>query len=540
MRFWRFRSTTRGCAALIAIAATVQGLGAQKAPPTPAAQPPAAEVPSDPLGRTTPRGTMIWFLNAARRGEDAVASQYLNARVSGAAAEALAHDLFVVLDARLPARLLKISDEPTGSLANPLQPDQEVVGTIEGSAGRVDIVLQRVQRRESAPIWLFSTATLDAVPQLHDEVVASRQNPLVPAFLRATRIGGVRLVEWLLVLVGLPAVYLMIALLNRALTPVAGRLLRRFVRPPDARFRNVLPVPARALLVALIGGWALNVLPVSLRVRQLWFNTAIVVVTGTVVWLLMLVNAEVERHIHRRIPRSNTAAGAALLHVLRRAADLLIIFAGFIFVLRHFGVDPTPALAGLGVGGLAVALAAQKTLENVIAGASLIFDQAVRVGDLLKMGEVVGTVDHIGLRSTRIRTLDRTIVSVPNGQIANVTLETISARDKFWFHPVVPLRYETTPEQLRQVVDGVRQLLEHHPLIDPESVRVRLFRLGAFSMDVEVSAYLRAGDWNAFMAIQEELLFTVTEIVNRSGTAVAIPAQTMYLANATASLPLER
>ena len=153
-------------------------------------------------------------------------------------------------------------------------------------------------------------------------------------------------------------------------------------------------------------------------------------------------------------------------------------------------MDPTPALAGLGVGGIAVALAAQKTLENVIAGASLIFDQAVRVGDVLKMGDVQGTVDHIGLRSTRLRTLDRTIVSVPNSQIANMSLETLSARDKFWFHPVVGVRHETMPQQLHAVVDGIRRLLDEHPSVDRESVRVRFLSLGPFSLDVDVFAYV--------------------------------------------------
>ena len=108
-------------------------------------------------------------------------------------------------------------------------------------------------------------------------------------------------------------------------------------------------------------------------------------------------------------------AAASLVRLLRRGADAVVIFLGLLATLRLFAVDATPALAGLGVGGIAVALAAQKTLENVIAGASLIFDQAVRVGDTLKMGEFTGTVDHIGLRSTRLRTMDRTIVSIPNG-----------------------------------------------------------------------------------------------------------------------------
>ena len=159
-----------------------------------------------------------------------------------------------------------------------------------------------------------------------------------------------------------------------------------------------------------------------------------------------------------------------------------------------------------------MALAAQKTLENVIAGASLIFDQAVRVGDTLKMGDVVGTVDHIGLRSTRIRTLDRTIVSIPNGQIANASLETLSARDRYKFRHVVGLRYETTSDQLRAVVDSIQRLLDAHPSADRASVRVRFFQLGAFSLDVEV-CLLFARDWDHFLEMQEALLFKVTETV---------------------------
>ncbi len=202
-------------------------------------------------------------------------------------------------------------------------------------------------------------------------------------------------------------------------------------------------------------------------------------------------------------------------------------------MLRHFGIDPTPTLAGLGVGGIAVALAAQKTLENIIAGASLILDQAVKVGDYLKIGDVTGTVEHIGLRSTRIRTLDRTVVSIPNGQIASATLETMSARDRFWFHPDMRLRYETTPAQLRTFLDGCRQLLASHPSVQAGEQRVCFRRVGPYSLDVEISAYVVARDWSEFLRIQEQLLFALTEMVTRSGTTLALPAQVTYVGDAS-------
>jgi MscS family membrane protein len=476
------------------------------------------------------------FLQAARAGENTLAARYLNTKATGQRAETLAQNLFVVLDARLPARLWRISDTPEGSGENPMAPNQEVVGTVDGPGGAVDIVVERVDRGDPGLIWLFSSASLEAIPAVYDDVVASRHANL-PVFLTKTRVGGFRLVDWLAALIGLPIVYLATILLNRLLTPVIGRMRRRMSGEAKPVAGNALPAPARLLLASAVGGWLLSALPLSLPARQLWSNAVSLITIGAVVWLLVLLNGRIEDHIRRKIPRSTAAAGSSLLRLARRAVDVLVLFGGFIALLRHFGIDPTPALAGLGVGGIAVALAAQKTLENVIAGASLIFDQAVRVGDFLKMGDVQGTVDHIGLRSTRIRTLDRTVVSIPNGQIANVSLETLSARDKFWFHPVVPLRFESTPEQLRSVVDGIRQLLDEHPSVDSESVRVRFFRLGSFSLDIDVFAYLYAHDWNHFLEIQEQLLFDVTDIVSRSGTWIAFPSQTMYVAGAPASIP---
>jgi MscS family membrane protein len=509
---------------------------AQSLPGAPAAsEQPPAHVSKDALGRDTPRGTVSGFLSAARRGQDELAVQYLNSRLRAEAAAALARDLFVVLDARLPARLSLISDAPEGSRANPLKPHQEIVGTVDSAAGTVEIVVERVERADGGPIWLFSDETLQWIPALHKEVALGWEEGVLPRFLTRTRVGGVRLFEWVAVLLGLPVCYLLTVVLNRLLTPLVRGSWRRLFKQSTLVAGDVLPLPVRLLILAFAIRWFLSSVPLPLLVRQFWAAAASLITIAAIVWLLILFNGEIEQYIRRRFPRSNMAAAASLVRLLRRGVDLLVIFGGIVATLRRFGVDPTPALAGLGVGGIAVALAAQKTLENVIAGASLIFDQAVRVGDFLKMGEISGTVDHVGLRSTRIRTPDRTIVSVPNSQIASASLETISARDKFWFHPVVGLRYETTAPQLHAVVDGIRRLLEKHPSIDAGSVRVRFIRLGPFSLDVDVSAYLYARDWDHFLELQEQLLFGVTETVERAGTAIAFPSQTMYVAGASDS-----
>jgi MscS family membrane protein len=533
----------RACRSILIVACALtlvsSALRAQQPGPPPQTAPAApsqAEQPRDPLGRDTPRDTVLGFLAAGRRGAENVARQYLNTSLSDADAAVLSHQLFVVLDARLPPRLMKISDAPSGSKSDPSKPNQEVVGTIESAGGDVDVILERVTRQDSAPIWLFSEATLSSVPALYGEVTTVFGEGSVPRFLTRTRVLGIRVFEWIAVLLGLPLIYLLTMLLNRVLRPVIRALWRRVASQSDLFDGDVLPGPVRLLILVIAIRWLLSSLPLPLLVRQFWSNLAAVLTIVGGVWLLYFLNAETERYVRRRFPRANMAAAATLLRMIRRLVDLLVIFSGVLVLLRHYGVDPTPALAGLGVGGIAIALAAQKTLENVIAGASLIFDQAVRVGDFLKMGDVQGTVDHIGLRSTRIRTLDRTIVSVPNSQIANVSLETFSQRDKFWFHPVVGLRYETTSQQMRAVVDGIRRLLDEHSSVEHESVRVRFLRLGAFSLDVDVFAYVFARDWNHFLEIQEQLLFAVTGIVEKAGTEIAFPSQTMYVTNTQGAL----
>ena len=530
--FARGRSVTRRVpwALVLALAVCAPIVHTQGLPGAAAISAPQPEAPKDLLGRSTPRGTVLAFIAAGRKGDNDLARRYLNTPLAGDAAEKQAHQLFVVLDARLPPRLTQVSDSPEGSRANPLAPDEEVVGTIPGASGPVEVVVERVKQPRGEPIWLFSKRTLDAMPAEFAEV-SSRARPYLPRFLFEWSVGNVRLYEWLTVLIGLPIFFLITALVNRALRPIARFTLRRVFARTDPSFTHALPTPIRLLLLAIAIRWLIAAMPLSLLVRQSLSNLAVIVAIVGLAWLTIVANGQLERYFAGRIPRSSHAGAVSLLRVGRRLADILIVMVAILGVLRHYGVDPTPLLAGLGVGGIAIALAAQKTLENIIAGASLIFDEAVVIGDYLRVGTIEGTVENIGLRSTRIRTLDRSLVTVPNSQIANLSLETLSARDKFWFHPILGLRYETTAEQMQSVLDGTRKLLARHAMIEAASVRVRFKNMGAYSLDVDVFAYVLARDWGHYLEIQEELLMAISGIVRAAGTDVAFPSQTMYVQN---------
>jgi MscS family membrane protein len=493
------------------------------------------EVPKDPLGRSAPRGTVLGFLTAARDGEDELASQYLNTRLRGHDAAVLAHQLFTVLDRRLPPTLNQLSDKPEGSLSNPLKPDQELVGTINGENRDVDIFVERVDRGKSGFLWLFSSKTLDAIPDLYDQVNVVSVDNVLPQFLVTTRFGGIALFEWLAVFVGIPLLYFLTILLSRLISSLVSLLSRRLYRKPDLANSDFFPVPVRLLLLAFFIHWITSKVGLPLLARQFWSSTATVITIAASVWLLILFARWAEEHARRRLRSRNHTGAISMLLLARWVFDLLVVFAGLLVTLHYFRVNATAALAGLGVGGIAVALAAQKTLENVIGGVSLIFDQAVRVGDVLKVGDTQGTVAEIGLRSTRIRTLDRTVVSVPNGQIANMSLEDLSTRDKFWFHPILALRYGTTTPQMCTVLEGIRSLLEESRHLQPDSVRVRFLRFGPASLDIEVFAYVLARDWNQFLEIQEGLLLSILQCIESSEVQFAFPLQTILAASSTSN-----
>ncbi len=520
------------CACLFIACLSVAQASAQSPQPTPApaaAAPAAPEQPKDPLGRETPRGTVLGFMNAARQQKQDVAPLYLDSGLSGEDAIELAQKLYVVLNSRLPVRVNVLSERNEGSLVNPLKPDEDIVGTINTARGPLQLIVERVEGANGTRIWLFSRETLSAIPDVYNEIDLITVDGILPPFLAQPRIGDIRIVDWILLIGGIPLLYKLLGLLGPLFNPLLVMGRKAMGRPAGPRL--TVHGSVRLLILAATIRWFVLTIDLPLIERQLYAVIRVAFLICGLVWLLLLLNDFAERYARTRIHVSNLGESIALLRLARRVADVLVICAGGIAALAYFGIDATAALAGLGIGGIAVALAAQKTLENVIGGFSLVFDKAVRVGDFLKLGETLGTVDRVGLRSTRIRTLDRTILSVPNGQIATANIETFSDRDKFWFRHVIGVRYGTTPMQMRQIVTRVRELLAGQTGVEIDSVRARFFRVGASSLDIEIVAYIFALDWSAFLEVQEGLLLRIMEIVEDAGTEIAFPSQTVHLSD---------
>jgi MscS family membrane protein len=217
----------------------------------------------------------------------------------------------------------------------------------------------------------------------------------------------------------------------------------------------------------------------------------------------------------------------ALVPLMSRIARMALFFVGVIVLLSELGVPVTSLLAGLGLGGLAVALAAQKTVENLIGAISIGADQPFMEGDFVKIEDFVATVERVGLRSTRFRTLDRTLITIPNGKLAEMRIESYTARDRFRLSTTLQVIYETTPEQLRTVLANVEKLLREHPKIWPDSITVRLVRINPPSLDIDVMAWFAVPDFDTFQLCRQDVLIEVLRIVQSAGSSLAYPTQTL-------------
>lgn len=229
--------------------------------------------PSDPLGRTTSRSTVLGFFKAARNGDFDTAAEYLNTKRRSKADADLARQLSVIMDRRLAARLSELSDHPEGSLAIPAKPDQDLVGTISSESGNVDILLERVDRGRAGRLWLFSARTLNSVPDLYAEMDIDTPGTMLPGVL-ATRILGIPLIQWLAILVGFPLFCVVMVLLNRRLSRLASRLRSQLRGNPNLPDPTILPGALRILLLVGTIRWILAKTTMPLLARQIWSTEA--------------------------------------------------------------------------------------------------------------------------------------------------------------------------------------------------------------------------------------------------------------------------
>lgn len=513
--------------------------GAQQIVPGTSGAPQAARVSLDPLGRDNPQSAVISFLQACRTQDYRQAAAYLDLRGLPAAQRAiegptLARQLEQLLDRSAEFDAGSLSRNPEGDTGTG---GREPVAAVLDSGRAYQLDLERVELRPNHPVWQFSSSSVNLIPQLYKLVGESAFERRLPDPLVSWTLLDTSLWRWLaLVLLGALLTALS-SLLSRGLLLLAHPLLHRASAYLHTELLEALAGPLRVLVAVAGFRVGMEFIDPSALLR-LYLDRALAFLFSIgVAWAAMrLIDVATDR------TRFVLAAGhgnlsSSILPLVNKLIKIVIFVLTVTVILSNYGYNTTTVLAGVGVGGLAVALAAQKTLENLFGGVAVISDRPVLVGDICRFGDRTGTVEEIGLRSTRIRTLDRTLVTVPNGQFSSMTLENLSRREEMWFHPRLSLMRETSPAQIQQLLDSISGLLALNPKVASANRSVWFAAVGAYSLDLDVSAYILTADDDEFSRVQQELLLRILEAVAAVGARLALPTQANinYTANNAAA-----
>jgi len=494
--------------------------------------------PEDALNRGTPRSSAIGFLETCSRFDFEKAAEYLDLRnlpdeVVELGGHELARQLNHVLSRSVWLDDYNVSDKPEGAKGDGLPDYRDELIVIKTPHRDYPIWMQRVPRGDGERIWKISNRSVAMIPELYEEFSYSAPVEMIRKwFPEDVSLLGIEAFKWFIILA--------VAVICWPIFWIVGWLLSRLFSSPEreiyALVRKVFSGPFVFISTLVVTGITLERLGAG-AYAQMVMDAKTLIIIGFV-WALWTVVNLFKKYKQNNLMGQNRPGAAKLLQPMTTLIKMLIVTFGLLFWLSNIGVNITTVLAGLGVGGLAVALALQKPIEDMM-GALTIFSQApIRVGDFCKYGDVLGTVEDIGLRTTRVRTLTNTVVSIPNSRIAYMEVENLSYREKIRFWPTLRLRYDTTQAQLQEVRDNIWKLLTKNEQVHDEPVRVRLTDFDEDAILIKVHCFLKTTDYSESLEIGEQLNYQIMSIIEAAGARFALPGTTMYIEGGSAS-PLQ-
>ena len=483
----------------------------------------------DNLGRDTPRSSFIGFLLLTEQFDYKGAADYLDMRnlprsTREFSGEELARQLDFVIKRGMKIDIDHLSKKVTGQVVDGLPDYRDELGRLVADDEEQLLLMQRVPGLDDNFIWKVSNASIALVPDLYeffsypDWVENIRERiPTDSSFL------GIETFKWVIVLG--------VAVISAPLFWLLGFSLSwLFSKPGDPlhrQLRRLFTLPLSILGVMLLTGNVLKELGLGATAQA--FVEARTLMTMVVVWLVFSL-IDLARAKRRE---AFIAQGRSDAHILGRpmanALKLMTVLVATLIWLSNTGIDITTVLAGLGVGGVALALALQKPIEDLLGAVSIYSQQPMITGDLCKYGGILGRIEEIGLRTTRIRTLNNTLVSVPNCLIAHGAIENYSAREKMLYHPELPLRYDTSREQMQTIIDEIHQMASSHDGVISKSVRIRFTEFSENSMIIKARIYINTDDFSTYLQIVTELNMSIMKVVQDNGAHFAQGAKTVML-----------
>jgi MscS family membrane protein len=477
--------------------------------------------PVDTLHRENPRSAVTAFLEACHQNDYTKAAEYLDLsrippRSRAQQAPRLAKDLESLLNSATAFDVLQLSQSPEGNFADDPNPDIEHVTTITSNDQHFTLELQRTHPASGPAIWLFSADTVAGIPKLVPvPSTESKIEARLPRFLVTTQLIDTPVWKWIaLLLFGL----LLLAVF-RLLVHLFDKALRsfRFTKTSAYAWIPAIVDPFLVLFSVIVFRIFEEMIAPAALSRLYVGRALLLFVVASFAWgLINLLDYLIVR-LDRALDRRQRVVSRSMIYLGRRAVKTIVAIFAAILILDNWGFNMTTIIAGLGVGGIAIALAAQQTIANVFGGISVIGDAPVMVGDFGNFGGVIGTVEDIGMRSARVRTLNRTLISIPNSAFAGMNLENYAVRDKILFNPSFAIKRTTPKEQIRQLLQAIAGMLQQRQQVEIGPTPVRISAYSAESFTVDIFAYVLTTDIDEYYKHQAELFLAIDDVVSSSG-----------------------
>ena len=504
------------------------------APAKPASSATATQAPQDTFRRDTPRGTMQGFMQALAQNDWALAINYIDVN-NNKNPSATIQSLKAALDSggRINEQL-QISNDPAGNLDDKLPPNLDKVGEINApntNKGSIDILLQRVKQNNGTQVWLISQQTLQQVSTLSPNAKPTLVERYVPKKWLDEDIKGYSVGHIAAVIALLFATYVLSLLISQLFFWLFRTLYLATHPDKEKRFPidGRVVVPAAMVITGVIIKELMIVVGINLVARNVVSKLADMLSWVALAWLLLRIMDLVFKRAENYASNNNHPERLSVLNLLRKVVKVILLAIAAIVILGNLGFDLTTGIAALGIGGVALALGAQKTIENLVGSVSVVADKPVNVGDYCRFGSQEGTVEDIGIRSTRLRTTDRTVVTIPNGNFSSMSIENVSKRDMFHFSQVFYVSRDSDIDKLKEFLEQTQIYITNHPDTNSMLNQVRISGTQQDAYLVEVRCYMTVKGVMDFNQKQTEMILQIAELMQDVGLKNALPTSRVMM-----------
>jgi MscS family membrane protein len=383
--------------------------------------------------------------------------------------------------------------------------------------------------------WYYSAETIENIPRLHNEVYPYGVDILLRLLPRVghNKILGLALWQYLGLLILIVIGLLLHEIFSRIFSPIVKRLSSSKLYPSlvdPSLIRKIARLFSVFLIIRLI---RILLPPLQLPIQAATFAFAVIKIVTTILVILIVLRIieVIMLYANKYTKTTDSKLDEQLMPIIQRSLQGIVVIGGIIQALRIFEVDVTALIAGLSIGGLALALAAQDTVKNLFGSLTIFLDRPFQIGDWINFSGIDGTVEEVGFRSTRVRTFEGSLVYVPNGKLADMIVNNYGLRVYRRFRTTLNITYNTPTQKITPFIDGLKEIIYQHPATLNDRSQVALSGLNASSIDIIFHTFLDVPGWPEELQAKQETLIAILDLAQLLGVSFAFPSTSIYVEN---------